>query len=252
MLFRSHHEGKATREIPIFPELRPYLEQAWDEVGDDGAEFVIRRYRDPSTNLRTHLCRIIRKAGLEPWEKVWQNLRSSRATELAKEHPAYVAAAWLGHSTLVAQKHYWQVTADDFSKAIGCPSTTDSCSSKNVANFVATVSSKGPQTQTATVTNPALFRRNSQVAVGPLPPSGLERPHETREIVQPDGNCAKFVATPSIEGAESTPTDLACQHAVGDSLDADLARLVELWPTLSPAARRQIVALVKSGEGRTR
>jgi len=46
-------------------------------------------------------------------------LRASRATELASEHPAHVAAAWLGHSTLVANKHYWQVTDADFAKAIG-------------------------------------------------------------------------------------------------------------------------------------
>ncbi len=26
-------------------------------------------------------------------------------------------AAWLGHSTLVAQKHYWQVTEADFNRA---------------------------------------------------------------------------------------------------------------------------------------
>jgi len=28
-----------------------------------------------------------------------------------------VAAAWLGHSTLVAQKHCWQVTDEDFERA---------------------------------------------------------------------------------------------------------------------------------------
>jgi len=49
---------------------------------------------------------------------LFQNLRASRATELASEHPAHVAAAWLGHSTLVANKHYWQVTDADFAKAI--------------------------------------------------------------------------------------------------------------------------------------
>lgn len=33
------------RLIPIFPEVRPYLEKAWDEAAE-GAEFVITRYRD--------------------------------------------------------------------------------------------------------------------------------------------------------------------------------------------------------------
>jgi hypothetical protein len=43
---------------------------------------------------------------------------ASRATELASEHPGYVAAAFLGHSTAVANKHYWQVTDEDFERAI--------------------------------------------------------------------------------------------------------------------------------------
>jgi hypothetical protein len=33
--------------------------------------------------------------------------------------PAHVAAAWLGHSTVVVSKHYWQVTDDNFAKAVG-------------------------------------------------------------------------------------------------------------------------------------
>ena len=80
---------------------------------------VVTRYRAENTKLRTQLERIIRRAGLEPWPKLLQNLRASRATELANEFPAHVVAAWLGHLTLVANKHYGQVTDDDFAKAAG-------------------------------------------------------------------------------------------------------------------------------------
>jgi hypothetical protein len=31
---------------------------------------------------------------------------------------------WLGHSTLVAQKHYWQVTDSDFKRASGTENST--------------------------------------------------------------------------------------------------------------------------------
>jgi hypothetical protein len=113
----EHHQGKGTRAIPIFPELRPYLEAAWD-TAKPGAIYEIGRYRGANANLRTQLQRIIAKAGLAPWPKLFQNLRASRATELASEHPAHVAAAWLGHSTVVASKHYWQVTDADFDKAV--------------------------------------------------------------------------------------------------------------------------------------
>ena len=112
----DHHEGKGARVVPIFPELRPHLELVWDEAAS-GTEFVITRYRSSNSNLRTQLQRIVRAAGLEAWPKLFQNLRASRATELAAEHPAHVAANWLGHSTTIAQKHYWQVTDDDFAKA---------------------------------------------------------------------------------------------------------------------------------------
>ena len=46
------------------------------------------------------------------------SLAAVRATGLASEHPGYVAAAFLGHSTAVANKHYWQVTPEDFERAI--------------------------------------------------------------------------------------------------------------------------------------
>ena len=79
--------------------------------------YVIARYRSTNSNLRTRLNKIIRAAGLTPWPKLFQNLRSSRSTELATEYPDYVAAAWMGHSTAVANKHYWQVTDADFDRA---------------------------------------------------------------------------------------------------------------------------------------
>src|SRR5262249_2480607 len=50
----EHHEGKASRIVPIFPELRPLFEDA-EQLADEGAEFVITRYRDCNANLRTQL-----------------------------------------------------------------------------------------------------------------------------------------------------------------------------------------------------
>ena len=110
----EHHEGKASREVPIFPELRPFLEEAWEQA-EAGQEYVITRYRG-NANLRTQLQKIIKRAGVTPWPKLWQNLRANRATELAGVFPGHVASAFLGHSERVAQKHYWQVTDEDFKK----------------------------------------------------------------------------------------------------------------------------------------
>lgn len=112
----EHHSGKASRVILLFPELRPYLEASWD-AAPEGSEFVIARYRDSNVNLRTRLEKIVARAGMVTWPKIFQNLRASRATELAAEYPAHVAAEWLGHSRLIAQQHYWQVTDADFKRA---------------------------------------------------------------------------------------------------------------------------------------
>lgn len=130
MIVRSpkteHHEGQGIRVVPIFPELRPYLDDVWEiaeevvsslDPKEQAKAHVITRYRDPNANLRTQFERIIARAGLKPWPKLFQNLRATRATELAAEYPSHVAADWMGHSAMVAQKHYWRTTDADFEKA---------------------------------------------------------------------------------------------------------------------------------------
>jgi integrase len=109
----EHHVGGESRQIPIFPELRPYLEEV-KAMAEPGAYWVITRYRKQNANLRTRLERIIRRAGLVPWPKLFQNLRSTRETELTKNYPLHVVTAWIGNSAVVAAKHYLQVTDSDF------------------------------------------------------------------------------------------------------------------------------------------
>ncbi len=109
----EHLTGHEWREISIFPELRPYVEEAWD-LAKPGSEWVITRYRQPNANLRTQLERIIKKAGLTSWPRLFQNLRSTRETELTKKRAIHVVCAWIGNSVSVAQKHYLQVTDADY------------------------------------------------------------------------------------------------------------------------------------------
>jgi integrase len=114
----EHHEGRGERFVPIFPELRPHLLEVF-ELADAGAEHVITRYRDRNSNLRTQFERIIRRAGLSPWPRLFHNLRATRQTELAEEYPAHVGCAWIGNTERVAQNHYLQVTDDHFKRAVG-------------------------------------------------------------------------------------------------------------------------------------
>ena len=114
----EHHVGGGSRVVPLFPELRRYLEECFD-LAEPGEEYVITRYRRTNSNLRTQLLRIIAKAGLERWPKLFQNLRSTRETELADQFPIQVVCEWIGNTEAIAAKHYLQVTEDHFAKAVG-------------------------------------------------------------------------------------------------------------------------------------
>ena len=62
------------------------------------------------------LLRIIRRAGVDPWPKVFHNLRATRETESPTADPLHVVCTWIGH-TQPAAKHYLQVTDADFDRA---------------------------------------------------------------------------------------------------------------------------------------
>ena len=113
----EHHIGGESRLVPLFPELRPFLEDAFEQAAD-GTEFVVNRYRDRTQNLGTQGKRIVRKAGMTPWPKLFQNLRSTRETELSEQFPMHVVCAWIGNSQSVAAKHYLQVTREHFDRAV--------------------------------------------------------------------------------------------------------------------------------------
>jgi hypothetical protein len=43
-------------------------------------------------NWRTRFTKIIRRAGEEPWPKLFANLRATRETELTETYPGHVVA----------------------------------------------------------------------------------------------------------------------------------------------------------------
>jgi integrase len=112
----EHHDGKAYRIIPMFPELRPYLEDRWEQA-EPGETHFIKRYA-PGQNVGTHFARIIRRANLTPWPKLWQNMRATRQTELEEVFPSHVVCAWMGNSQQVARRHYLQVHDEHYTKAV--------------------------------------------------------------------------------------------------------------------------------------
>ncbi len=122
----QHLAGRGYRVIPLFPTVRPFLEAAWDEA-PEGAEYVMpeeyrRRAQGPggwaNANLRTTLAKVVRRAGLEPWTRLWHSMRASCETDLARQFPLAVVAKWLGNTQAVAMRHYVDVTDADFERAV--------------------------------------------------------------------------------------------------------------------------------------
>ena len=118
---KRHKSG--VRISPIWPEVLPYLEDA-RELAQPGEQFVITMGRTEANapqkglnaNLRTSFRRFLGNAGIEPWPRIFQNLRATRATELA-ETPGIgpkKAAEFLGHSETIAEEHYHMAQQIDF------------------------------------------------------------------------------------------------------------------------------------------
>jgi site-specific recombinase XerD len=148
------------RWVPIFPELRPFLAKAFD-AAPEGAVHVITKRRPSAQRWGMLLGRILAKAGIEPWERIFHNLRASRETELSAIYPIAAVCRWLGNSAKVADDHYLMALERDFEKA---------------AEFGAL---QNPVQQTATN--------------GDFPPQTItENSAETLEIAGNAGNSKKF------------------------------------------------------------
>ena len=123
MLVRStktqHHEGCEIRYVPI-RDVQRYLEEAFSDELPEGQAClpadapVITRFSRSNNNLDKPFKKIVEDAGLIPWPKLFQNLRSSCETQWLKEGArADLVANWIGHSVKVQNKNYVQHTEDD-------------------------------------------------------------------------------------------------------------------------------------------
>lgn len=119
---------KPFRDVPLFPELYPYLLEA-SENAPDGSVYVVDGIVKPGQrsgrlgkNMGKPFQSLIKQLGYEPWGKPFQNIRVTRENELIREqHPAHVVQAWIGHSAKIQRGHYLEVTDADFTKALNRP-----------------------------------------------------------------------------------------------------------------------------------
>ena len=220
---KAHLPGQETRVLPIFPELRPYLDRAFAEAADR-AELVVPRARG-ARNLRRYAEQIIKKAGVQQWPKLFQNCRASRETELMQSHPAHVVLAWIGHTAAVAQAHYLTVTDGDFARATG-----------------------GGEASKRAPENPAQIPAHSVPVTGRQEPLALHESRkkslnvrENREIQYPRQGSNKSGFTREKPGKPRPTGTNSGTSAEGTETDD----LLMLWVTLKPAQRQVLLAMAR-------
>jgi integrase len=168
----EHHADGGIRIVPIFPELKPLFQDAFDEA-KEGAVYCVEKYSGKWTNVGVHLRRIIKQAGIKPWPKLLQNLRSTRETELCESWPEHVVCNWIGNTRAVARKHYLQVTDEHFERAIKSEDAGKTKAAQNAAQQMSELS----RTVSHTVCESAKFNTEQDLATqceGRMGGTGLE------------------------------------------------------------------------------
>ena len=166
----EHFEDGGIRFCPIFEELYPYLLELQD-IARPGIDCpmsspVITRWNSSDQNLRTPFLKVLRRAGIKAWPKLFHNMRATRQTELLAQFPAKDVCDWLGNSQAVAMKHYAMPTDDSFQRAICC-STSCSISTPAVDIKLGGDSQKPPE-------NSVSEGSGELVISSPVGPVGLE------------------------------------------------------------------------------
>lgn len=100
------------REVPIFAAAVPYLNDAWD-AAPKFEPLMFPRHQGTGTAITNRLESLCRKAGEVLWAKPMVNMRASAERDLmAAGYPIDRVAAWLGHSPVIALKHYSRVVKE--------------------------------------------------------------------------------------------------------------------------------------------
>jgi integrase len=112
----EHHEGRGVRSCLIFPELRPILDEAFEIFGPKSEVVVAapqyRAVANPAigwknSNLRSEMTRLLRRAGVSGWPRLFHSMRARGQTELQRSSKNMWAVLGLAsrhgsHSRLLA------------------------------------------------------------------------------------------------------------------------------------------------------
>ena len=77
------------------------------EAAPEGVDRVYPEFTEKKS-LGSFIEKTATRAGIVLWVKPFQNMRSTRATELIEVYPAHIVNYWLGHTEAVAMACYRQ------------------------------------------------------------------------------------------------------------------------------------------------
>jgi hypothetical protein len=172
------------------------------------------------------------RAGLEELPKPWNNLRASCVTDWADVLPAHVVCEFAGHSEAVSRAHYRQTTAE------------------HVARLM-----KATQNPTYALPESTGFEPHPVPALCEKPTGKVQtakKGYSREDSNLSDKKAGNVPCCPQHSAKNSAPGRIAAvltvpsatdDHGAGEPsgpLDADLQRLLDVWPRLSPSDRQAL------------
>jgi integrase len=247
---KTEGTGKTHRVIPLFPLLRPFLDAAFSAAAEGAVYVIPDEYRLraagaggwANANLRTTLQKVIRRAGVNPWPRLWHSLRASCESDLAQSFPLAVVTKWMGNTPSVALRHYIDPTDAAFDQAARWVPAGGAQSGAHGAQNPA------QQPAAANRSEPHLSAVNADGGAGYAPPCGTVR-DDANVVCGGAGNRTSpenTAKTPHSEtgGAESGAPSIAIL-----SIAPELAAILDAWPHLSEPIKAGILAMVRAAGG---
>ena len=115
----ERHVSHQKRVVPLFPELQAELAQHFSLDETKGNEFVIQGLQGTCWVLHNTFRKIADAAGLGKIVRPFDNMRMTRSNEVLRRWGEAKESLWIGHSKKVMKDHYFTLTDEDFSEAVG-------------------------------------------------------------------------------------------------------------------------------------
>jgi hypothetical protein len=172
----------------------------------------------------------VKQAGLEPWPRLFHNLRSSRETELLEQFPVHVVAQWMGHDAKVSLKHYAQTKEEHFDLATG--------GAKSGAEEAQN------QAQQVPARNRRDEKQSSEVDIeGDFTVTFCDSPRDTAHVSSGEGGIRTSTENP---GENASCAGRNVKSNVRSIHEPDLSLVIEEWSRMPEAMKAGILAMIRA------